>query len=966
MKNALELTNYIRFQLSQLGSRNGHHEFEHLARYLARARVSSNILPATGPVSAGGDGGRDFETFKTYNEIPLTPDSSFHRLSSGEREISFACSLQKDIIPKIRKELRTTKASGRYEDMVFFCEENIPVARRQKLQQEAEQIGISLDIFDGTAIAEMLSDRDTVWIAQSYLQMPSHLMPASDDSPDWYQDLAAKWINRTPLPFNYSEFSELKLGVRHSTFHESARSDLQMWIEKLHAYRASLSFRELQRWANYEIIVATFRGRATFEGLDALVHDYFSDLETHLGIGDLVDAVNLRNYLVGAKGMRLYPASSPELNEVEERLVAILESGLVDAPGPGRRAEIFRLLGLLQLSVVKERQPSFATVAGYWTRMLDEAEQTTFFPLNEFYKNYTQLLDLLDNPPELAELAPRLDDLIAPRSGSKEVGENVEKRGDSYGDREDLLAALKEYQRARKRLFDGGDESGIIRVVLKMAHCFRSLGLAYAAKYYALSAAWMSANPSRPNLRNLLPDALLAVSEMEYSGGNFMGFVHYAHLSRAAELMHGTGEQPTQIAENIGHIYGLLGLLKRKSTELYESIKPGFSNWPSDIFGDLFEISSGPGFWNEGSIDEITSEVSAMLIDRPWGDLAEYRDVRWTALGISWSCRFKNDYTTVVVAEKFIAQVQLALSAIAIEKADLLLIPTVLNLSLSASDAAKKIEINEAKFENGAWNMAIVAPTTSDALELGKNQLAEFLSHIIGRFSLLDTKDFLSQSENWFKTALEIGFSFRPYEEVFAEFTPKGTFIDNIDLCSEAPFEFTGMGNEFNSLTPFTGLSPNYNRDKLLERITDRYSAAIPSLQYTAQNLLDDQKSATFFKTLHSEGMKDWYLLCILSGMAIGVRAAEELGSEMTPEIANRVHAISLKIETQESALSPQDFNLEHLKAYEMAFAPLLLSSLGLNPDHELLQDPVTLEVVKDRFNLRVDDVEHAKVFHWD
>lgn len=966
MKSTLELTSYIRFQLSQLGSRNGHHEFEHLARYLARARVSSNILPATGPVSAGGDGGRDFETFKTYNDIPLTPDSSFHRLSSGEREISFACSLQKKIIPKIRKELQTTKAFGKYEHMVFFCEENIPVARRQKLQAEAEQLGISLDIFDGTAIAEMLSDRDTVWIAQLYLQIPSHLMPTSIDSPGWYQELAAKWVNRTPLPFSYSDFSELKLGVRHSTFHESARSDLQMWIEKLHAYRAPPSFRELQRWAGYEIIVATFRGRANFEGLDALVHDYFSDLETHLGIGDLVDAINLRNYLVGAKGMKLYPASSPELNEVEGRLVTILESGLVDAPGPGRRAELFRLLGLLYLSTVKERQPSFVTAAGCWGRMLDEVEKTKFFPLDEFYNNYTKLLDLLNNPPELAELAPRLDDLMALRSGSKDVGGNVEKRGDSYEGRDDLLAALKEYQRARKYLFDGGDESAVIRVVLKMAHCFRSLGLVYAAKYYALSAAWMSANPSRPNLRKLLPNALLAVSEMEYSGGNFVGFAHYAHLSRAAELMHGTVEQPSQIAENIGHIYGLLGFLKRKSPTLYENIRPGFSNWPSDIFGDIFEISSGPGFWNEGTIDEITSKVSAMLVDRPWGDLSENRDVRWNALGVSWSCCFKNDYATVVVAEKFIAKIQLALSAIAIEKADLLLIPTVFKLSFSASDAVKKIKITEIKFESGAWSIVIVAPTTNDATELDRNQLSMFLTHIMGRFSLFNTTEFLSRSKTWFKTALEIGFSFRPYEEVFAEFTPRGTFIDKIDLCSEAPFEFSGIGIEFNSIPPFSGPSPSYDRDGLLKRIDDRYSATIPNLQYTAYNLLKDPAAADFFKALHAEGMKDWYLLCILSTAAMNVRCADRLNSEITPEIVDQMREISLQIETPESALLPQDFKMEHLKLYEMAFAPLLLSSLSLNPDPELLQDPVTLEVVKDRFNLRVDDVEHTNVFFWD
>jgi hypothetical protein len=966
MANPLEVTRYIRFQLSELGARNAHHEFEHLTRYLARVRVCSNIMPATGPVSAGGDGGRDFETFKTYNEIPLTPDNSFHRLTSGERDIAFACSIQKDIIPKIRKELKRAKNAGQYKDLVFFCEENVPVAKRQKLQSEAKKLEMGLDIFDGAAIAEMLSDRDTFWIAQTYLQIPSNLMPEPDDSRGWYKELVAKWVEKTPLPFSYSDFSELKIGAKRSVRNESARSDLKMWIEKLQTFRKPPSSRELQRWANYEIVLATLNGMASFEGLEPIVNDYFSDFEAHLGIGDLVDAVNLRNYLAGAKWKKLYPSTAPDLSEIEKRLVSILEFGLDDAPGPGRRAELLQLLGTIHLSIFKDGKPSLATVASYWTRMLDEAEQAKFFLFQEFNEFYTQVLGVFGNPVELADLAPRLDDLIAARSGSKEVGGNAEERGDNYRDQDDLVGALKEYQRARKRLFDGGDEVALIYVVLKMAHCFRSLGLLYAAKYYALSAAWMSANPSRPMLRKFLPDGLLAVSEMEYSSGNFVSFSHYAYLSRIAELAHGSMEQASPIAENVGHIYGLLGLLKRKSPVLYENLKPGYASWPSDIFGDLFEVSSAPGFWDEGSIEEATSNVSALLVDRPWGDLTEHRDVRWKALGISWSCCFKNDYATVVVAEKFIAQLQLALAAIAIEKADLLLIPTTLNLSLSTSDTVVSTEISDAEFESEAWNLTVVTPTTCDKSEPDLTQIATFLSHIIGRFSLFNTQEFLLRSKTWIKTAMEIGFSFRSYEDVLSEFTPNGTFVDNIFLCSDAPFEFTGIGNEFESIPAFSGLSPNYNRDDLLKRISDRYAAAIPNLQFTARNALKDPTNAIFFRALHSDGMKDWYLLCILSGMALQAKLDKESITEITSEVASRMQAMSRQVETPESALFLQDYTPEHLRAFEIAFAPLLMSSLGLNPDFELLHDPVTLEVIKDRFSLRIADVEHSEVFVWE
>jgi hypothetical protein len=53
-----QLGRAIRFALSKLSSQNAHHEFEHLCRHIAKRRIASNVIPATGPVAAGGDQGR--------------------------------------------------------------------------------------------------------------------------------------------------------------------------------------------------------------------------------------------------------------------------------------------------------------------------------------------------------------------------------------------------------------------------------------------------------------------------------------------------------------------------------------------------------------------------------------------------------------------------------------------------------------------------------------------------------------------------------------------------------------------------------------------------------------------------------------------------------------------------------------------------------------------------------------------
>src|SRR5690349_9619482 len=107
-----ELEERIRFALQQLGVRNAHHEFEHICRRIARARICSNVLPATGPVTSGGDQGRDFESFRTYLSTNLPETSTFAGLAA-QKPIAFACTVQATGIPgKIKGDVATIAAGA--------------------------------------------------------------------------------------------------------------------------------------------------------------------------------------------------------------------------------------------------------------------------------------------------------------------------------------------------------------------------------------------------------------------------------------------------------------------------------------------------------------------------------------------------------------------------------------------------------------------------------------------------------------------------------------------------------------------------------------------------------------------------------------------------------------------------------------------------------------------------------------
>ncbi len=170
----------IRFQLEQLSAKNAHHEFEHLCRYLARARICSNILPATGPVSKGGDQGRDFETFKSYLEHNLPYGSGFIGLISGG-PVAFACTLTRAerIRTKIRADVEAIVTSGNpVVGIHIFCAVDVQVSERHALQNWArDEYNVHLEVYDGQALAELLAEPDLFWIAERYLHVPFEIYP---------------------------------------------------------------------------------------------------------------------------------------------------------------------------------------------------------------------------------------------------------------------------------------------------------------------------------------------------------------------------------------------------------------------------------------------------------------------------------------------------------------------------------------------------------------------------------------------------------------------------------------------------------------------------------------------------------------------------------------------------------------------------------------------------------------------
>lgn len=960
--NPAKLTSVIRFHLSDLGARNAHHEFEHLARHVARARIASNILPATGPVSSGGDRGRDFETFDTEHAAPGPPGSRFAARSTGSRKIVFACSLQKTIETKIRKDVQTLAEQGGIDDVAYFCEPSLPIAKRLKLIDEAKAKGLALQIFDGNAIAEWLAEPDIFWIAQEYLHLPSDLAPAGELE-QGYAKHREEWRSRAPIPINRTDFLEIKAGLRMATFDDSARADLSFWLDKMAVFLAEPVPRGLGRDAMYEIAVANLRGKGDLTPIAHLVADYYSDVEQHTSIGEITDAVVLLQYCFGAYGLDQYDVDPAELFERRRNLAGLFDRWLAQLGiGPGRRSGLLRMRGSLEFTpetpdLMPDRDRAFA----YWNETLDCASDAPLYPIEEFADHLGQMVGYMGEVEPLLALASRADELLAKRAGAAAAGQKAIDRALSLLDRGERAAAIRELHKTKAKWFSGEQLAGMLRLLLLLAEQYGRLGLAYASKNHAMAAAYIARYEDPERVADLLPLALLELLDAEDAAGNSLGYLqlfpvllvaHVAHDARPLD----TDKHP-RIQENMGQLAALLGFLKRGNPQARKCVDPLAADWPPEIKEPIWKgAARRSGFWNKGSWDEAWSTLEGAMLDRPFGDLGPMRRVSWIALGIDWHCEFANNYATTPAAEQVIAELQLAACAMA--GRDLGIVPCAITLKLKSDAAIEKLEFTIP--DDCSCEIQVRAPSADRSPNDSMDSIALFAA-VLHCCSALPNQKLM---EAFDKTVLESMFVGRPYAELYREFVPADLFAEDVRIGAPA-FEpdrsFRSTAGE--RVAWFDGPGPTYNDEEAVLDIAHRYRRVQASLAHTIERLKADPRAMVRLQALRAKGMKDWEILSILSNVAINHRLNEQ--GILTPE-QWRDYGLRLieQAEAADEALTPDLFSTEQLELHALTYLGAFLNGRQLRAPSCLKPESLERFLVV-RYRLREDDVDHADVFGW-
>ena len=1007
MANSAEVATQVRFALAQLPSHNAHHTFEDICRHLTRQFICSNVLPATGPVSAGGDQGRDFETFRSYLARELGPHGAFLGLVS-EGAVAFVCTTQADDVPtKIAQDIAKVVASGHpVHEIKAFSLESVPVGARHKLEADTRELhDIELGFFDAEAISELLARPEGFWIAEQFLALPSEIRPAphpdEDDLPDWYLERRNMWREkRTPYP-TLGDLTDLKAGLRHATFRPEAKADLPFWLGLVREMLANPdSPGDVQQRARYELVVATLRGTGDLRAVDAVARTYLDKSLVEDAPARLEDAVTLLTYAIAAVGLGLTAIEPAELSMWRTELKERVEHLMTNA-SPSQRASLLFALGSLgilprlkddnlagaftsppdpgdvdedqlmsgsprwRVESAEDLVDAELTMSA-WTNLAQGLEETPLFPVEPLSQFLELFSHVLVDHEDWRTLVDLVDQAVARVSGSSAVAARAGRRAKALLDAGRQLDGLAELHEAKISWWSGDTLRGSLEAMLTIARIYRDLRLPLAAKAHALAVAMVAVRSGDDDLADLAPVGILMAADADFASGAWCGATELIELGLAAHYSLG-GNKPEFEREALEAATSKLTLISACAQDLDARLAKFIRQVTTrigvqDVIDEARKEAGPPTKVDWGSF------LPDVLTSCPLSDLGATRYIRFSALGTDWTVECTNDIGTVRAAERFAAAAQVMLAELALE--DLCIVPTRITVRLrlgaaalqGLSGALKALPSNDGRL----WEARVMRVTEgqSDPAEVDR-ELVGLLTQILLEVSLLPEAEFLEVIDRSFQRGLAHKLSpARPYDELAALF-----WDDQVQNIPRDIFETSwdclgGTYSPHSDLTWQDGPGPTFSSAKAEDLLRSRYDILASSLRVTVPKLRPSFVFGQTVKALRREGWLDWHLLLAIANVVLNYRQSLSAGDLSDPTVREEFVRASRKPE--EDTAPPVPVRLFTREKMQDARRLSMLSSLA-HWDLECRQPtpdfPAIERFLAARYGYWDDDAEHDDPF---
>ena len=993
MATPSEVELQVRFALSQLPSQNAHHEFEHICRHLTEQFICSNVLPATGPVSAGGDQGRDFETFRTYLRKELGPSGAFLGLVS-QGTIAFICTTQATGLPtKIKQDIEKVCTSGHpVHEIRAFTLTSVPVGTRHQLEEWTdEQYSVRLEFHDAESIANLLAKPRGFWIAERFLSIPADIRPEADDSdrslsPE-YKERRLRWREKGPPNPTLGDFIDLKTGLRSATHDHEAHADLPFWIGLVRQLLANPQCPEsIQQRARYELVVATLRGTQEFRAIENVAREYLREALNESEPARLLDASVLLSYASGAFLREITSLTPGELEQWHGKLTARVKQLVAteDSSTSHRRAGLLYVLGHLGAHVAPWKtsvsDPDVVLAAdesvladeslalSAWMELLHNLENTPLLPIRSLADILLIMLPHWSKKAEWRDLVTLVDEAVGKRVGRHAIAAYARDRAIKLLEAGRCLDALDEFHQAKVEWWSGETMRGSLLAMLTIANIYLMLKFPQAAKSYALAVSYIAGSREEEELAHLIPAGIFMAAEAEFIAGAWCSATELYEFGIAVQYAlteNGTDwERHTVLQQAVLHLtytnlcarsvdHNLAALIAATTAQT------GEQELVEEIISKTNTLSEDN--WETFGADH--------LVARPFADLGKVRHIRFAALGTTWALSTANDFDSVSVAERFAAATQVTLAEIA--RDDLCLVPTQIDVHVqkrpstltAAAEYIKPLPSNEGR----KWVVQL-APIHSPSdvnFEEMVDELSEMLITIIRDISLLPDPEFSEKMARAFERGLKHKFApGRPHDELVSAIAEE-TDLQKQRTNYQTPWDCRAGSYEAHPELGWNdGPGPTYSRDKADMLLRTRYQNLASSLRITIPMLASSEAFRRTIGDLRSKAWLDWHILVAIFNISINFRFPADTLVRVSEDQGNEIEREAIRQESANSNPVPVGlFTLDTMDKNRQLAMMALLKLWGLDCQQRTPDIPGMERLLAGRYGYWSDDVPHDDPF---
>jgi hypothetical protein len=961
-----EVEQMIRFALDQLGVRNRQHEFEHVCRKFARLRICENILPATGPVSAGGDQGRDFETYVTHLSEHLDAGTWFVG-ATADGPVAFACSIQREkVSTKIRSDVTSICSHGtRPVSIHFFSVMPVPVSARHKLQAWARKAwDVALEIHDAEALAEQLTDPRLFWIASEYLDIPLTLYPDTLAEDREYVEARERWSRREDRVCNHASFIELRSLARSLLENPLRRPDLGLWLEALEGF-----FREqpsplflLKERARYEYLVLRLRVSGDLLGQEDTVRAALLDATTTDYWPIIYDAAPLTSYALGAVARGALRLPFDEVREFRDRIAYRIEALLEDDRSSAERCWLMATRGFLSFQPDRPEQAG-AGAFSWWNRVLDLAPDAPLYPVSRISDYLTGMAVMFAGADGYDELVRRADELVGQREGNFVQAQKCLERGIKLREAGKRVEAIRELNRGKMFAFSEERIFQLAGAMLLVANIYEDLGCTYASKYYALAVLHVCLRHSatEPKLVQLIRPAVVACAQADYINGSFSQCLDYLELGFRAEDMYVAEDQGVDDLDYERlRLYAayVLAASAQQPDVVRQAIRQRMSLWPArDVIYAL-----------EADVAEVLATEPRGVQDgkpvfcRPlFTDLERTQEIVWSGLGVTWRIQWDTSPRATLAAEQLSAVLQIV--TVDLSRWDLYSLPTECRVRIVLDDRIAESSLVRSPDNNASvWTLTI--PNIDAAMP--EERHVRDVAHVVTMLHDLSLRPKLFE---WIDRAYRDGLAGNTF------------VVDTYGALVTALVDVEAWTRPIGRAVPVAGPHPvrpelawnaslieEYDKAQAETLLQGRYETGYRVLRASLPVWLRDAGGSAIVASLRGRGWLDWQILGGVAALVANERV-NQVCDRRTPEGQARGQEMMQRLMSVDETTPLPSVTLGSFdeSTVEMAMkfnAISTLRGMGLEPRQRTPSFEAVLEFLRRKVRFFDDDIEHEDVFN--